>query len=102
MRITESNIKDLPISGYDKGLLRSLLCDVEEINYNTPLCSRNIYIEWIEEHTEYSPERTDPCPDYYGMFRVRREDNNDYLGVEMTLRDLDISLCLLHNYLICD
>ena len=100
MRVTEENIQTLPICGYDKGLLKSILVDVEEINHNASCFKYDIYIDWIDQHTEYSPERTDPCPDYYGMYRVRREDNNDTLGIEMTLSDLDMALCLLHNYVI--
>ena len=98
MKITKDNFKKfVPKEEHD--LLEALLKDLNDVNkYH----DKKLYIDWQDWHNDYSCERTDPCPDYYGMFRVRREDNNDYLGVEMTLRDLDISLCLLHNYLICD
>jgi len=98
MIVTEENINRLPEK--EQGLIKALLKDIDDINYHKPLNSCNIYIEWIDKHTEYSPERVDPCPDYYGMYRIGRE--NDFLGVEMTLDDLDIALCLLYNYLICD
>lgn len=100
MIITEKNIESLPISDYEKGLLKSLLQDLEEMNHNLPLRSKELYLDWIENHTEYSPERTDPCPDFYGMYRVIR--NGDVLGVEMTLDELDTSLCLLHNFIVYD
>ena len=99
MIITEENINKLPEK--EQGLVKALLIDIDEINYHKPLLSSNIYIEWIDEHTEWSPERTDPCPDYYGMYRII-ESRGKTLGVEMTLDDLDMALCLLHNYLICD
>ena len=57
MIITEENIKSLPISDHEKGLLRALLQDLEEINHNLPLHTYDICIDWIDKHTEYSPER---------------------------------------------
>ena len=98
MRITESNIENIPIK--ERALVRALLNDMEEINHNLPLHFPNLELEWIDTHTEYSPERTDPCPDYYGMYRVWRGD--DYIGVEMDLDTLDSALCLLYNFVIED
>ena len=98
MRITESNIENIPIK--ERALVRALLNDLAEINHNLPLHSPNLELEWIDTHTEYSPERTDPCPDYYGMYRVWRGD--DYIGVEMDLDTLDFALCLLYNFVIKD
>jgi hypothetical protein len=99
MKITEKNLDKIPKE--EQKLVKALLEDIREINYNTPSFN-NIYLDWIDIHTEYSPERVDPCPDYYGMYRIRRSLNNDVIGVEMTLEDLDTALCLLHNYLIYD
>lgn len=98
MRITENNIENIPIK--EKALVRALLNDMEEINHNLPLHSPNLELEWIDTHTEYSPERVDPCPDYYGMYRVWRGD--DYIGDIMDLDTLDSALCLLHNFVIED
>ena len=98
MRINESNIENIPIK--ERALVRALLNDLAEINHNLPLHSPNLELEWIDTHTEYSPERTDPCPDYYGMYRVWRGD--DYIGVEMDLDTLDSALCLLYNFVIED
>ena len=100
MIITEDTIDTLLISDYDKGLLKSLLNDLAEINHNLPLHSPNLKLEWIDTHTEYSPERTDPCPDYYGMYRIWR--GSDFIGVEMDLDTLDSALCLLYNFVIED
>jgi hypothetical protein len=100
MKITEESIKSLPISDYEKRLLNALLQDLKEINHNLPLRSKELYLDWIDTHTEYSPERVDPCPDYYGMYRIWRGD--DYIGVEMDLDTLDSALCLLYNFVIED
>ena len=96
MKITEETIYNIPEK--EQPLVIALLNDLEEINHNLPLHSPNLELEWIDEHTHYSPEWTDPCPDYYGMYRVWRGD--DYIGVEMDLDTLDSALCLLHNFLI--
>ena len=95
MIVTEDKINMLPISDYDKGLLKALLIDLEEINHSLPLKASNINIVWIDEHTEYSPERTDPCPDYYGMYRLWQ--GNKTLGVEMDLEILDYVLAVLSD-----
>ena len=92
------DINALPISERERNLLKALLIDVGEINR---LCGNaNIYIDWQDFHNDYSPERTDPCPDYYGMYRVWKGD--DYIGVEMDLDTLDSALCLLYNFVIED
>ena len=96
MRVTKNNIDKLPKE--ERALVKSLLDDLEEINHNLPLFTSDLELEWIDTHTEYSPERTDPCPDFYGMYRVKQ--GTETLGVEMTLDDLDMALCLLYNYLV--
>ena len=98
MKITEETICKIPEK--EQGLVKALLQDLEEINHNLPLRSKELYLDWIDEHTEYSPERVDPCPDFYGMYRVKR--GSEVLGIEMTLNDLDMALCLLHNYIVYD
>ena len=95
MIVTEDKIGTLPISDYDKGLLKALLIDLEEINHNLPLKASNISIDWIDIHNEYSPERVDPCPDYYGYYRLWQ--GNKTLGVEMDLETLDYALAVLSD-----
>ena len=95
MKITEETIYNIPEN--EQGLVVALLNDIAEINDYT---HSNLKLDWIDQHTEWSPERVEPCPDYYGMYRIIRNDK--VLGVEMTLDDLDMALCLLHNYLISD
>ena len=100
MKVIEETISELPIK--DQRLVKALLRDIEEINQNLPPKTNEIYLEWQDYHDEYSPERTDPCPDYYGMYTVRRIGTLDILGVEMDLQTLDIAICLLNNFLVYD
>ena len=100
MKVTKENVFDLPIGPSDKRTLRALLDDVENINNSNP--KAEIYIDWEDQHTKYSPERTEPCPDYEGTYRIYCNHSETYLGVEMDLDTLDTALCLLHNYLIYD
>ena len=79
MKVTKESINDLPITIREKRLLNALLIDLKDINKFCP----GIYIEYIDKHTEYSPERTDPCPDYYGYYRLWQ--GNKTLGIEMDL-----------------
>ena len=96
MKITRENVSKLPKKEQD--LILALLVDIEEMNRHLPLRFKNFQLEWIDEHTEYSPERVDPCPDYYGMYRLWQGD--DILGIEMDIDTLDTALCLLYDYLI--
>lgn len=98
MKVTYENIEDLPIDNKDKVILKALLTDIDEIN-NANL-KDPIYIDWEENHTEYSPEWIEPCPDFYGTYSLIRSTTKDKLGVEMDLDTLDIALCLLNNYII--
>ena len=100
MIVTKYNIKDIPISNKESGLLNSLLIDLEEINHNLPLQMSNINIDWIDEHTKYSPEQVDPCPDYYGMYRLWQD--NKTLGIEMDLETLDYVLCVISDIFVND
>ena len=96
MKVTLKNIEDIPISCQEQNLLTVLLKDLEEINNNIPnLEIHEIYIDWIDKHTEYSPERVDPCPDYYGYYRLWQ--GNKTLGIEMDLETLDYVMCVLND-----
>lgn len=98
MKVTYENIEDLPIDNKDKVILKALLTDIDEIN-NANL-KDPIYIDWEENHTEYSPEWTEPCLDFYGTYSLIRSTTKYRLGVEMDLDTLDTALCLLNNYII--
>jgi len=99
MKVDKDNI--VLVEGREKQLLEALIKDIECLN--ELLAKRNenyrqLYIEYITTHTEYSPERVDPCPDYYGMYRLRRIDNNDVIGSEMNIDELDIVCCSLIDF----
>jgi hypothetical protein len=108
MKVTVDNIKDIDyINDYHaietgKKLLRSLLVDIEELNQlliDKNESYRQVYIDYENKHTEYSPERTDPCPDYYGLFTLRFIKNPyETIGEPMTLDELDSAICLLINF----
>ena len=88
-------IKDIP--DYDVLLLKALLFDLNLINQTGKF--PELGIEYIEEHTDYSPERVDPCPDYYGMYRLFKVKTGDTIGEPMTLNNLDLVLCILFELL---
>lgn len=96
MKVTRETISNIPDN--DRELIICLLNDVRDINNSIKSYSENIYIDWQDYHDEYSPERTDPCPDYYGMYTIMR--NNECLSEKLTLNDLDSQLCLLYNYVV--
>lgn len=111
MKVTKENInsiqyipgcKSLDDLNKAKNILESLLIDVEGINQileDTGLQHKQIYINYIDGHSEYSAERTDPCPDYYGWFLLVFK-NNEYetVGCEMTIDELDTVICTLYNF----
>ena len=108
MKVTYKNIENIDyIEGYDLDngikLLKVILDDVNELNNllkDKDESYRQLYIDYIGDHTEYSPERTDPCPDYRGMFTLRFEKNPyETIGMEMTIDDLDNAICILINFI---
>jgi hypothetical protein len=101
MKITKENVDKLNILDNDKRLLNALLLDIAEFNNeldNQNLSNKKLYIDYQDYHNEYSPERTDPCPDYFGYYFLRFENNpNATCGVEMSLDELDNTICTLIN-----
>ncbi len=58
----------------------------------------SMFIDYVDEHTAYSPERTDPCPDWYGFFTLRWEcEPSETVGDYLTLEELDTVLCVLSD-----
>lgn len=100
MKVTRENFKDVE---NNQGLLESLLIDLEELNQlleDNDEAYRKLYIDYQDYHNEYSPERTDPCPDYYGFFSLRFEKNPyETVGDMMTLEELDNALFVLINFI---
>ena len=100
MKVTKENFKCIE---NNQSLLESLLIDLEELNQlleDKDESYRKLYIDYQDYHNEYSPERTDPCPDYYGLFSLRFEKNPyETVGDMMTLEELDTILCVLVNFM---
>ena len=98
IQITLNNYKEI-IPEKEQPLIKALLEDLTEINkiisFNT---SNYLWLSFEDEHTQYSPERTDPCPDYYGCYRLHNSYDNDTIGLEMTIDELDMNLCTLINF----
>lgn len=96
MKVTKENVHNLPISDKEKKALMYDLDDIEEIN---EVCKEELfYLYWEENHTEYSCERTDPCPDYYGCFSIRRVKDNELIGLICSTEDeLQENICVLYD-----
>lgn len=103
MKVTLKNINNLDISTNERILLSSLLIDLNDLNQlleDKGQGYRKLFIDWQEYHNEYSPERTDPCPDYYGYYRLYSEkDPYNNIGSEMTIDDLDNALLILIEFI---
>ena len=105
MKVTEESIDKIEYYAGAKrqitscaGLLKALLSDLEALNALNAKYG-GLYISYEDTHTEYSPERTDPCPDYYGYFTLRWENEpSEMVGDYMTLEELDLVLCALCNF----
>lgn len=95
MVIRETNIDKVPEK--EQHLLWGILVyDLKDLN---KLSSSEMEIHWQDWHNECSPERTEPCPDFYGYYTLRFKNSDKVIGVEMTLDELNISICLLIEYL---
>lgn len=91
----EYEISCLPVK--EQSRIKSLLEDLSEINNLKIRPELNIY--WQEWHDSCSPERTDPCPDYYGYYTLRI-DPYESLGEPMNINELDNLMCYLTCYLV--
>lgn len=93
MIVNFSNLDKLP--NRDGNVMRELLLELQQINklsHHTVL--QICYQDW---HDKYSPERTDPCPDYYGRYHIT-DINGNRIGEPMELEDLDYAICLLLEF----
>ena len=102
MKLTVDNYEGV-VPYKDCPLCMALLIDLEELNQlleDKGEDYRKLYIDFETEHTQYSPERVDPCPDYYGLFSLRFErDPYTTVGDYMTIEELDSTLCTLINFI---
>ena len=87
MKLNKDNISDK--------LLRSLLDDIEVINSQHNI---NIELHQVDKHTEWSPERTDPCPDYYGMYYLYIPETKETIGDYMYIDDLNEIMYILSEF----
>ena len=101
MRLTNENFKEY-VPKEDQNLFESLLIDLMELNQvleDQGEKYRQLYFSIETEHTEYSPEWTDPCPDYYGMYSICFENNPyEIVGDYMTIDALDDAMLILCNF----
>lgn len=84
MKLTLDNFESIlkkykkDISSCEISMMHALLTDC--IEYNTSgVFPHEIEIHIITEHTKYSPEWTEPCPDYYGTYYIKYADVDDYI-----------------------
>jgi len=105
IKLNKGNIKEITYVAFDDDdienqheLLESLVNDVIILNFMLEPMNVKLYIGYQDQHTDYSPERTDPCPDYYGMFYIGVEEYGT-IGSEMTLDELDSSWMLLGEFI---
>lgn len=102
MKLTKDNYKEY-VPEKDQNLFESLLIDLQELNQileDNDEKYRQLYIDIETEHTEYSAERVEPCPDYFGMYTLRFELNPyETVGTEMTIHELDSAMCILCNFI---
>ncbi|MBP5722046.1 MAG: hypothetical protein J6X18_00480 [Bacteroidales bacterium] len=103
MRVTTDNIENIeyyagcnyPVSTC-QSILHILVDDLERCNKKFEGIVARMYIDYVDSHTSYSPERVDPCPDYYGCFQLRWEDDpSETVGTIMTLLEMDTVLCAI-------
>ena len=95
MQVTKENLNLLPEK--ERNFVEDILdYELEEINsFNKGIFT----LHWQDYHDEYSPERTDPCPDYYGYYTLRFERVlYETVGSQMTIDELDNALCMLYCY----
>lgn len=102
MKLTDENYKEY-VPEADQELFKSLLIDLSITNrilVEQGDSYRQLYYEIETNHTPYSPERTDPCPDYYGLYTIRFIMNPyETVGDYMTINELDNAMLILSNFI---
>ena len=103
MILSKENYKEY-IPEDEQDYVLQLLKDVENINEDLAICdmqNRQLVIDFNEKHTEYSVERTDPCPDYYGTYSLRfKYLPEESLCLEMNIGELDTVICAISSFII--
>ncbi len=100
MKLTLDNFESIlkkynkNVSDCEMGLMRALLTDCNE--YNTSrIFPHEVEIHIITEHTKYSPEWTEPLPDYYGTYYIKYADVDDYIIDGLDIDGLDNAMFVL-------
>ena len=105
MKVTRENVDTLPIPEEEKLLMKSNIEDILEINdtvANVLKLNKTFYIEWQDWHDEYSPERVDPCPDFYGYYFIKCEEcPGENVGIPMNEQELEVAILTLFDFLYC-
>lgn len=95
------NIKKLDVlPEEERDLIHSLLDEITEINKNVNNHRNYFYhleIDWQDYHNEYSPERVDPCPDYYGYYSLI--EGKKVIGDKMTIEELDNAIFIIKEFI---
>ena len=102
MKITEQIIDFLDVPDNEKKKLFALLKDLKDINamiVNDLDREYHLEIQYQNWHDDYSPERTDPCPDYYGYYFLIEDVTMESMGVPMNIKELDETMCAIMNLL---
>lgn len=95
------NIKKLDVlPEEERDLISSLLDEIREINKEVNNHRNYFYdldIDWQDYHNEYSPERVDPCPDYYGYYSLI--EGKKVIGDKMTIEELDNAIFIIKEFI---
>lgn len=85
----------------DRNRVHALYCDLLEINNiveDHVDVNKYLSLHYQDWHDEYSPERTDPCPDYYGTYTLL-DRLGEKVGINMNVDELDTVLCSLLEFI---
>lgn len=95
------NIKKIDVlPEKERDLISSLLDEIREINKSVNNHRNYFYdltIDWQDYHNEYSPERVDPCPDYYSYYSL--VEGNKVIGDKMTIEELDNAIFIIKEFI---
>ena len=106
MIVTYENIDKIDKKYYkSKEYLEALLESIYDINSELDklnLSKLKVQLNWQDYHNEYSAERVDPCPDYYGWWYLTRisDERTVVGGVCKDLVDVDDIINTLYEFII--
>lgn len=96
MKVTKDNL-DI-IEDKDERNLVKLLLEELEAGINSRLSDhQKIYITYDLEHTDYSPEWTEPMPDFYHTYAICSDALDYTLADGLRIHELDSAICCLDS-----